>query len=361
MFSSDLHSAGITGAEAFLEQGRKTLASCLPAALGRALFPRKPYLQLEIQGDRADVYRHLGDSQTLLGHLDLHTHKTTLGALLAEGGKKAARHVQIEIPEASLLLRRATFPVQVRKNLSQVIAYEIDRLTPFQPDQVYFDFRPLGTPGQGEKIAVEIALCRRDLIRHWVERLHRVGVPVEAIRWAGAWPGANLLPPGERPKRKVRIFTLNRFLWLLLILLSGAALISPLWQGHQILQQLDRSMKKLRAQAEEVHQVRAAIEQARQGSLAILQQKAQHPRMIDLLRELTDRLPDDTWIQNLEYRNGEVQIRGESAQAAALIGLLERAPGVENVTFRSPVVRLANKDRERFYLVFQYHRQAEKP
>ncbi len=356
---ASLSSADTAGFELF-RQGQEILSRCLPTALGHVLF-RKPYLQLQVQGDRADLYRCVGEARELLGHLDRHTPGKTLAAILAEVGGKEARHLRIEIPEDYLLLRRAVFPTQVRKNLLQVITYEIDRLTPFQADQVYFDFRLLGTPNPGGKIQVEIALCRRDLIRHWVEQLQQAGALVEAIRWSGAWPGANLLPSGERPKRKIRIFTLNRFLGLLLVLLGSAVLISPLWQREQILQQLDRQIKKLRVQAEEVHQVQAAIERARQGSLVVLQQKAEHPRMIDLLRELTDRLPDDTWIQNLEYRNGEVQLRGESAQAAALIGLLEQAPGVENVTFRSPVVRLANKDRERFYLVFQYRRQAEKP
>jgi hypothetical protein len=76
--------------------------------------------------------------------------------------------------------------------------------------------------------------------------------------------------------------------------------------------------------------------------------------MIDLLRELTERIPDDTWVQSLEYQSGEVQLRGESGQATALIGLLEQAPGIDGVSFRSPVTQVARTGKERFNLAFTY-------
>ena len=78
--------------------------------------------------------------------------------------------------------------------------------------------------------------------------------------------------------------------------------------------------------------------------------------MINLLRELTERLPDDTWVQNLDYRDGEIQIRGESAQATALINLLDQAPGITEVTFRSPVVQVSGGGRERFHISLKYKR-----
>jgi general secretion pathway protein L len=82
--------------------------------------------------------------------------------------------------------------------------------------------------------------------------------------------------------------------------------------------------------------------------------------MIDLLRELTERLPDNTWVQNLDFRDGEVQVRGESGQATALIDLLDQAPGITEVAFRSPVVQVAGSGRERFHISLKLERQ-EKP
>jgi general secretion pathway protein L len=65
-------------------------------------------------------------------------------------------------------------------------------------------------------------------------------------------------------------------------------------------------------------------------------------------------------VQSLEYQNGEVQLRGESGRATALIGLLEGAPGITGVSFRSPVTQVAQTGKERFNLAFDFKR-AETP
>ena len=62
-----------------------------------------------------------------------------------------------------------------------------------------------------------------------------------------------------------------------------------------------------------------------------------------------------TW----NFRVSEVQVRGESIQAAALIGLLEQAPSISGVAFRSPVSQIPNTDRERFHIGFNYQRQGD--
>jgi general secretion pathway protein L len=79
------------------------------------------------------------------------------------------------------------------------------------------------------------------------------------------------------------------------------------------------------------------------------------PRVIDLPRELTVRLPMDL-IQNIDLNKGEVQLRGESTQATALIAILEKSSGVHGVTFASPVTQVAQTGAERFNITFQYER-----
>jgi general secretion pathway protein L len=107
--------------------------------------------------------------------------------------------------------------------------------------------------------------------------------------------------------------------------------------------------------------VRDELERARLGSVEVLNRKREQPQMTDLLREVTDLLPDDTWVQTLNYRDGEVDIRGESAQATALIGLLEQGPGISGATFRSPVMQVAQSGKERFHIAFTYSRPSPAP
>jgi general secretion pathway protein L len=143
---------------------------------------------------------------------------------------------------------------------------------------------------------------------------------------------------------------------LLGLVLTLAALVlgTPLWQKARTLESLEAEVRKTRADAVQVDEARQDLERARSGSTEVLRQKWEQPRMLDLFRELTERIPDDTWVQSLEYQNGEVQLRGESGQATALIGLLEEAPGFDGVSFRSPVTQVARTGKERFNLAFAY-------
>jgi general secretion pathway protein L len=297
-----------------------------------------------------------GEERRPIGELDPGA-PAGLKAMLASARRSRAR-VLIELPAEQVIARTVTFPAQVRANLAQVVGYEIDRVTPFRADQVCFDFRLREGAPRAEKIEVELAVCRRDLIQGWIERLRGAGAQVEQVTWQNAWPKADLLPREERPRRASPAFALDKLLLLLVVGLAAASLISVPWQKGRILEAREATARRLKSGAEEVFALRTAIERAREGSLAVLEAKSEQPRMMDLLRELTERLPDDTWVQNLDFRDGEVQIRGESSQAAALIGLLEQAPGFTDVAFRSPVVQVATTGQERFHIAFKLVREA---
>jgi general secretion pathway protein L len=151
---------------------------------------------------------------------------------------------------------------------------------------------------------------------------------------------------------------LTLLLALVVVGLGSAALLTPIWQKEAEQEQLQRTLTRLRVQAEEVTQVREQLERARHGSIVVLQQKRTQPRMTDLLRELTDLLPDHTWVQTMNVRDNDVDIRGESGQATALIGRLEKGPGISGVSFRSPVMQIAADGNERFHISFVYQRPA---
>jgi len=341
----------------FFERWHDSLLACLPERLRRLLARGDQRLIVEPEGATARIFQIQGGRREVLGELDLQV-AGSLSAVLA-GLKDKRQRSTVQLAAGSVLTRHVSFPAQVRDNLPQVLGYEIDRLSPFQADQVYFDFRVAEGLLQGGKVGVDLALCRRDLAQEWLQRLQDAGVPAEQLTWEGAWPKANLLPAHERPRRGSGIFSPTKMLLLLVLLLASATLATPIWQMYQTRNERASEVETLKARAEKVHEMRSALERARQGSVAVLQAKWERPRMIDLLLELTDRLPDDTWVQNLDFRDGEIQLRGESAQATALLNLLDKAPGITEVTFRSPVVQVAGSGRERFHISLKYKRQEE--
>jgi general secretion pathway protein L len=341
------------GAETASGRSAERYIACLPTAIRRYLASRDRRLIVNPDGPAARLWLTAGETQESLGTLQIDG-RDPLPAAARQGTKEQRRQTVLMLPAPAVLTRRTSLPSQVRDNLVQVLRVELDRLSPFLPEQVVYDYR-IVSGGKGEaRIGVELALTRRDLVDGWLRRLREAGAPADQVTWDGAWPRANLLAPAERPRRRQPLLDPNLLLLALPLLLGAAALVTPLWQKSQTLATLEAEVRNARTQAVQVDQVRQDLERARRGSTEVLRQKWEQPRMLAMLRELTERIPDDTWVQSLEYQDGEVQLRGESGQATALIGLLEGAPGISGVSFRSPVTQVARTGKERFNLAFAY-------
>lgn len=345
----------VTGVPGLAEHIGERLSGCLPAVARRFLVRHHRRLVIRPEAQRAHLSLVAGLETQSLGELDL-AHTTALPAITDIREEDRPRVVELCLPGAAVLTRVVSFPSQVRANLPQVIRYELDRLSPFESKDVVFDFVVQGGAKTAERVRLELALCRRDLVEAWIERLEALGAPIDRITWDGAWSGANLLPPERRPKRRRLRPTLGSVSTAVSLLLVVAILVTPLWQKHQIARQLETEVARLRAQAIAVDEVRQELERVRQGSTAVLQRKLEQPSILEMLRELTDRLPGDTWVQNLEFNASQVDIRGESGQATALIALLEQAKGIEGVSFGSPVTQIARTGKERFNITFRYTR-----
>lgn len=329
------------------------LSPCLPAPLRRALATRDRRLLVLPEGDAAQLYLATAEDREPLGTLEL-AGPGTLPTAVAGGPKELRHRTVLVLPADAVLTRRISLPALVRDTLPQAIRFELDRLSPFNAEQVVYDFVSLPGAKGDTRLRVDLALCRRDRVDGWIGRLREASSPVDQVTWEGAWPKANLLPEQERPRRRKPLLDPVKLLSGMVLTLAALALVTPLWQKERMLESLEAEVREARAQAVQVDEARQELERARRGSTEVLRQKLEQPRMLDLLRELTERVPDDTWVQSLEYMDREVQVRGESARATALIGLLEQAPGFDGVSFRSPVTQVARTGKERFNLSFTY-------
>jgi general secretion pathway protein L len=334
--------------------------ACLPALLRHSLERRNRRLIVSPQGQAAALDLASGAARESVGRLDIEGVATLPTAIFA-GNQDQHRQTVLMLPDGAILTRRTSLPAQVRDNLAQVLRVELDRLSPFKPEQVVYDYRIISGAKGEPRIGVELALARRDQVDAWLKRLREAGAPVDQVTWEGGWPHANLLAPAERPRRSKPLFDATKLLFAASLVLGVAVLVTPLWQKDRTLEGLEAEVRKARAQAVQVDELRQELERARRGSTEVLRQKWEQPQMLAMLRELTERIPDDTWVQSLEYQNGEVQLRGESGQATRLIGLLEEAPGIDGVSFRSPVTQVARTGKERFNLAFTYKRPEPAP
>lgn len=330
------------------------LLGCLPVKLRRQLAARNPVLAVEVEGDQASVALERGEQRTRVGRMVLRESSALSEALAPI--RKLKPTVLLKLPAEAVITRRVALPVQVRKQLHNALAFEIDRLTPFQANQVFFDYRLSQLEARAGKLLIELAICLREQVNPWIGCLRAEGAGPEVVAWEGAWPGANLLPAGDRRATPGAGQLRGRLTVAAVLLLALAVALSPLWQKRAQVDSLTAAVAALRPKAEKAAALRKALEETRKQVELAANQKNREPRLVDLLQALTERLPDDTYVQNLEYTRGATQLRGESRKATALIGALEEAPGIDGVSFQSPVVQVPNTDKERFHISFQFAR-----
>jgi general secretion pathway protein L len=179
-----------------------------------------------------------------------------------------------------------------------------------------------------------------------------VGLPLMGL--ARTEIGLNLLPLEMRKKmRKIRKPLLIFFAAFLLIL-SLAWRITFLAQYKNRLEVINSEIKRGRPEVEAVERLQKQTEELRREISELEKIKTEEPSKIEILRELTQRLPQTAWIWQLKYTGKEIEIQGFADSASDLIPLLDKSPLFEKVEFSSPVIKervargTEGKEKERF-------------
>jgi general secretion pathway protein L len=91
----------------------------------------------------------------------------------------ARTDVTLSIPKAWVIIKTAELPSTVKENLANVLSYELDRLTPFNPEDALYDFRIL--KDDAGKLTLLIMAAKADLIQQYINALKGRGINVSRI------------------------------------------------------------------------------------------------------------------------------------------------------------------------------------
>jgi hypothetical protein len=99
---------------------------------------------------------------------------------LAINDFRASRlEVCLSIPKAWAIIKTAEFPLTVKENLSDVVSYELDRLTPFSPEDALYDFKILRETA--EKLNILVMVAKADLIKPYIDALREKDIIVNTV------------------------------------------------------------------------------------------------------------------------------------------------------------------------------------
>jgi general secretion pathway protein L len=119
------------------------------------------------------------------------------------------------------------------------------------------------------------------------------------------------------------------------------------WKAKAELRGLDAQVAALRPAAEQYEETLSDLDDA-QGRIATLREAASPSgETLQILRELTDRIPDGTWLLAVRMEGRKVDIEGLSPSASEIFPALTRDGRFRSVEFGAPITRQAD-NIERF-------------
>lgn len=231
------------------------LAACLPATARGLLSRGKTAISIEIERDRAVLTRVRGQERHVLGSVDLtgaamREQRGIVGQMLDAPHTHSAEIV-VYLPREQVLRQKIELPAAAAENVHEVVAFEMDRHTPFRADDVYFDCRIARTDAKRSQIEVDLAVVPREvadsavaLVQGWGLEPARLGIRDEST--AAADP-MNLLPLSNRRAPDKLSRRLSFVFAGCAVVLAALMLYLPLWQKQDMLARIEALMMRARA------------------------------------------------------------------------------------------------------------------
>lgn len=337
--------------------GRELLA-CLPERWRKVLTERSESLLLDLRGDEIVVWREhdAGIREYARIRRDLAPEAQVAEfRRLREAIDDPMVRAVFCIPAERVLTRTLSLPAAAEDNLRQVLSFEMDRQTPFKADQVYFDSRVVGRDANGRSVQVELVLIPRAQLDQELSALPAGAADLDAVdSWNGA-PGAgrrhtNLLPPERRARRRDMRLPLNLGLAALAVILLIVNMNESLANRAAAVESMRAEVDKAGVEAKQVAALRKTLADSISGANFLTERKRKGPLTVALINDLTERVPEDTYLERLQIENKQVQLQGQGQEAAKLIALLAASPCLGNPGFQGQVQPDARTGKERFQI-----------
>jgi general secretion pathway protein L len=292
--------------------------------------------------------------------IDGNTGPAALNAALRKVDREDLRLALLLSP-VTVLRRTLVLPSAARDNLQQVMAFEMDRQTPFGVAQVYYAVRELPSLAAAGRFNAELVAVTRGTLDPLLAQLRTLGIAIDAVDLPVGDDrlGVNLLPPEQTPRHVRPRRRLNLALAAGCILLLALVLGQWLHNRQAALVQMQAEVEGMRGEAQQVAALRQQLQDNAGAAGFLVQRKKNSVAMLSLLQDATARLPDSAWLERFSVDNtGQIGMQGQSQQAAKLLDALKDSVLITQASFQGSIQPDPATGKERFYLTAQLHQPA---
>jgi general secretion pathway protein L len=272
-----------------------------------------------------------------LGEITLDAVGATEGRRLAGLGRRPPRTL-IRLSPAEVLERPVTLPLATEPELDRVLAYELDRLSPFATAEVFWTYAVERRDSLAGQVHLRLALVPRAVVAAALETLRAANLPPEGLLAPRAdepsWRFGLDAPGAARPRSGRGAL---RLAVTACAVLAFVALTLPFLRQHSALAKAEARIAAARPAVDQVEALRRRSAERAGGNDALATEAARLGR------------PLEGGVATLTG-----QTTGPSAASARLIAALSADPAIRAAAFAAPVTRRQGGPGELFSIRVEF-------
>jgi len=248
-------------------------------------------------------------------------------------GVKPRGRIEFLMSPNQVLTREVELPLLPISDVKRMIALDIDRLTPFQPEQVYFDADIVSRGQENGRQQVAVGIVPRDtaaaiLTAVQAKELSPAALGVKAQEGASA-PSFDFLAAMRDAEGGNAAQRRSLYWWagVAALLIVNFALLT--WRDSSGLDQLRQAVESQGAPVAVAMRTRDRVdhEAARRAQLLDAKEKLSPMPVLDAV---TAAMPQDAWVRRFEWNGKTVHVIGARKTSQDILARLEASPYLRN-------------------------------
>ncbi len=332
------------------------LSFLLPEKIRESISSGRGLLVVEVNIEKTKVSYVNSDQKTVLGEYVRNAlAKQELKEKIENNPQYKDADIVLRIPESISIKKDLFLPAATEKNIQKVLLYEIDKYTPFNKDQVYFDTIKFEKEKNTNQIHLLLVLVKKVTLDRMYESCVSLGLTphysdsaAQPVIPNDVSSQYNLLPDDLCQKNNKLPFYTMLGSMLLALILFFVMLFYPLYKLDNGLDKLKHHKRLAEKEAFEIERSKKRVDYLYLATQKVIDKQNELPAMIDVINSATKAFKDDTWVSQFRYVNKSLQLTGQSSSASGLIESLEETSIFHNAKFISPVTKDNRTGMERF-------------
>lgn len=272
--------------------------------------------------------------------------------------QKNADGLALRLAANDVIQKTLSIPAAAGDVIAPIVQNQIEMISPWPIERALYDWQIVPSTGsehaavhprpqlslshqQKQQLNVNVAVAGRAVVEQLLEIAQSHGISPAKIDFGDvADPPTSINFLRERSTETVRGRGLVQGALLLLtiaaISAAGIGLIQA-FEQREALTWVNERVGAAERRAAATHKVSANAAQLEARYRIASDEKYRSIPATGMLEAVSRTLPDGTWLNRLEMRNGTLRMIGNSSDATALIGLIEASPFFTAARFAAPV------------------------